>query len=91
MLKVQKKKKRPKEDTVYLRVWVMTEVFSVATKLSGFVSRQWVLCCDRIWSRPGVPRSWPWLLSVVTMSQLRFPYCDQDVRGRRSGLQRELG
>ena len=42
--------KRPKKATMCWQVWVATEVFSVAIKLSDSVSRQWVLCHDRIWS-----------------------------------------
>ena len=46
---------RPRKATARWQVWVATEVFSiatekssVATKLYGSVSRQWVLCRDRI-------------------------------------------
>ena len=41
--------KRPRKATTRWQVWVATEVFFVTTELSSFVSRQWVLCCKRIW------------------------------------------
>ena len=82
--------KRPIKATTRWQVWVATEVFSIATEVSGSVERQWVLCHDRIWSWQGVPRSRPWLLSVVTMSRQRFPCRDRDNHNERSKLRRSL-
>ena len=62
----------------------MIGVFSVLTELVGSVSRQRVLCHDKIWPWQGVPRSRPCLLSVVTMSQQRFPCHDRDGHDRDS-------
>ena len=50
---------------------LVTGVSLVTTELSSYVSRQWVLCRDRIWSGQGVPGSRPCFLSVVTMSRPR--------------------
>ena len=47
--------KRPRKATAHWHVWVAIEVFSVVTKLSCSVSRQRVLCNDRIWSWQGDP------------------------------------
>ena len=43
--------KRPIKAIGRWQFWVATEVFSVAIELFGYMSRQWVLCHGRIWSR----------------------------------------
>ena len=40
--------KKTREATTRLRVWVATEVFSVAIELPGSVSRHGSLCCNMV-------------------------------------------
>ena len=49
--------KRPKEATAHFRVWVMIEVFSVATEISGSVSQHGSLCHDMVPKLQAVPGS----------------------------------